>query len=261
MLAHYFVPCFCRQRSKKQDEQNVSVTDGLDNLSSGRSRSRKRKATTGRNAAVQKTMMVPITVGNEAVPIETGGAVSVHSEVGTNRTMDPVSAGEEGVVKKRTRRSKPADRNAAAQKRIRRGSIPVGNEVAPTELRSPVSANEFGTNRIVGPVSDGEEGVVKKRKRHLKPAGSDGAARKRRCSVSVDNDAGTDVMRDSVAGEEVVAKKRARRSKPVGNEGVAGKRKRGSVPVGDEGVVKKRADSVATENHGGVTKRKGAPPR
>ncbi|KAF8732313.1 hypothetical protein HU200_016297 [Digitaria exilis] len=249
------------QRSKKQDEQNVSVTDGLDNLSSGRSRSRKRKATTGRNAAVQKTMMVPITVGNEAVPIETGGAVSVHSEVGTNRTMDPVSAGEEGVVKKRTRRSKPADRNAAAQKRIRRGSIPVGNEVAPTELRSPVSANEFGTNRIVGPVSDGEEGVVKKRKRHLKPAGSDGAARKRRCSVSVDNDAGTDVMRDSVAGEEVVAKKRARRSKPVGNEGVAGKRKRGSVPVGDEGVVKKRADSVATENHGGVTKRKGAPPR
>ncbi|KAF8714051.1 hypothetical protein HU200_028046 [Digitaria exilis] len=200
------------QRSKKQNEQNVAVTDGLDNLSSGRSRSRKRKATTGRNAAVQKAMMVPITVG-------------VHSEVGTNRIMDPVSAGEEGVVKKRTRRSK--------------------------QLISPVSANEFGTNRIIGPVSDGEEGVVKKRKRHLKPAGSDGA----------DNDAGTDVMRDSVAGEEVVAKKRARRSKPVGNEGVAGKRKRGSVPVGDEGVVKKRADSVATENHGGVTKRKRAPPR
>jgi len=68
------------------------------------------------------------------------------------------------------------------------------------------------------------------------------------------------MTKDPVSGEEGVVKKRTKRSKPVGNEGAARKKMRASVPVGDEGAVKKTG-SVATENHGGVTKRKRAPSR
>ncbi|PUZ68375.1 hypothetical protein GQ55_2G022200 [Panicum hallii var. hallii] len=249
------------QKSKKQTEENVAVPDGLNGLSSGCSRSRKRKSTTGSNAAVQKRMRGSISVDNEAVPIELRGTDSANNAVGTNRIMDPVSVGEEGVVQKRTSPSKPARGNSAEQK-IMTGSIPVGIEAVPIELRGTVSTNnEVGTNTMMDPVSVGDEGVVKKRTTRSKPAGSEGATRKRRCSISADNEAGTNMMRDPVSGEEGVVKKRMRRSKPVGNDGAARKTMRASVPVGDEGVVKKRTGSVTTENHGGVTKRKRAPSR
>jgi len=248
------------QKSKKQTEENVAVPDGLNDLSSGCSRSRKRKSTTASNAALQKRMRGSISLDNEAVPIELRGTDSANIEVGTNRIMDPVSVGEEGVVKKRTRRSKPARGNAAEQN-IMAGSIPVGNEAIPVELRGTVSTNNVvGTNTMMDPVSVGDEGVVKKRARRSKPAGSEGATRKRRCSISADNEVGTNMTKDPVSGEEGVVKKRTKRSKPVGNEGAARKKMRASVPVGDEGAVKKTG-SVATENHGGVTKRKRAPSR
>jgi len=201
-----------------------------------------------------------ISLDNEAVPIELRGTDSANIEVGTNRIMDPVSVGEEGVVKKRTRCSKPARGNAAEQN-IMAGSIPVGNEAVPVELRGTVSTNNVvGTNTMMDPVSVGDEGVVKKRTRRSKPAGSEGATRKRRCSISADNEVGTNMTKDPVSGEEGVVKKRTKRSKPVGNEEAARKKMRASVPVGDEGAVKKTG-SVATENHGGVTKRKRAPSR
>jgi myb proto-oncogene protein len=202
-----------------------------------------------------------ISLDNEAVPIELRGTDSANNAVGTNRIMDPVSVGEEGVVQKRTSPSKPARGNSAEQK-IMTGSIPVGIEAVPIELRGTVSTNnEVGTNTMMDPVSIGDGGVVKKRTTRSKPAGSEGATRKRRCSISADNEAGTNMMRDPVSGEEGVVKKRMRRSKPVGNYGAARKTMRASVPVGDEGVVKKRTGSVTTENHGGVTKRKRAPSR
>ena len=149
------------------------MPDGVNDLSSSCSRSRKRKSTTGSNATVQKRMRGSISVDNEAVPIELRGTDSANIEVGTNRIMDPVSVGEEGVVKKRTRRSKPARGNAAEQN-IMAGSIPVGNEAVPVELRGTVSTNNVvGTNTMMDPVSVGDEGVVKKRARRSKPAGSE----------------------------------------------------------------------------------------
>ncbi|CAL5078244.1 unnamed protein product [Urochloa decumbens] len=275
------------RRSKKQTEENIAVSDGLNDLSSSRSRSRKRKSTTASNAAVQKRMRGSIPVGNEAVPIELRGPdsadnvdnetvpielrgpVSADNEAGTNRIMDPVSVGEEGVVKKRTRGSKPAGGNAAAQKRTR-GSIPVGNEAIPIELRGTASANnEVGMNEMMDPVSVGKEGVAKKRTRRSKPAGSEGASRKRRRSISADNEAGTNMMGDPGSGEEGVAKKRTRRSKPVGNEGSA--RKRGCSisadneagtnmmrdPVsGEEGMVKNRTRRAKPVGNDGAAKRR-----
>jgi len=142
-----------------------------------------------------------------------------------------------------------------------RGSISVDNEAVPIELRGTDSANnEVGTNTIMDPVSVGAEGVVKKRTRRSKPAGSEGATRKRTCSSSTDNEVGTNMMKDPVSGEVGVVKKITSRSKPVANEGAARKKMRASVPVGDEGAIKKTG-SDATENHGGVTKRKRAPSR
>jgi myb proto-oncogene protein len=248
--------CFCR-RSKKQNEDNVAVPDGLNNLSSSCNRSRKRKSTTGSNAAVQKRTRGSVPVGNEAVPIESRATVSADNEVETNIIMDPLSVCEEGVVKKRTRGSKPAGNNAASHKRIR-GSIPEGNKVVPIED----SANdEVGTNGMMDdPASVSEEGVVKKRTRRSKLAGGEGAARKRKCTISADNEAGMNT-RDPVSGEEEVVKKRKRCSKPVSNEGAARKKLRAPVSVGDEGVVEKRTGSVATENYGNATKRKRAPSR
>ncbi|CAN6209283.1 unnamed protein product [Urochloa humidicola] len=273
------------RRSKKQTEENVAVPDGLNDLSSSHSRSRKRKSTTGSNAAVQKRMRGSIPVDNEAVPIELRGPVSADNvdnetvptelrgpvstdnEAGTNRIMDPVTVSEEGVVKKRTRGSKPAGCNAAAQKRMRR-SIPVGNEAIPIELGGTVSANnEVGTNGMMDPVSVGKDGVVKKRTRRSKPAGSEGASRKRRCSISADNEAGTNLMRDPGSGEEGEVKKRTRRSKPVGNKGAARKR-RCSIsadneagtdmmrhPVsGEEGVVKNRTRRSKPAGNEGASK-------
>lgn len=145
----------------------------------------------GNNAASQKRMRGSIPVGNEAVPIE----VSANDEVGTNRMMDPASVGEEGVVKKRTRRSKPAGSEGAARKR--RCTISADNE-AGTNTRDPVS---------------GEEEVVKKRKRRSKPVGNEGAARKRmRGSVSVGDEGVVEKRTGSVATEnhgDVTKRKRA----------------------------------------------------
>ncbi|CAO1948809.1 unnamed protein product [Urochloa humidicola] len=301
------------RRSKKQTQENIAVPDGLNDLPSSGSRSRKRKPTTGSNAAVQKRMRgsIPVgsesvptelrgpvstdNVGNETVPIELRGPVSADDEAGTNKIMDPVTVGE-GVVKKRTRGSKPAGGNAAARKRMRR-SIPVGNEAVPIELGGTVSANnEVGPNGMMDPVSVDKDGVVKKRMRHSKPAGSEGASKKRRCSISADNEAGTNPLGDPGSGEEGVVKKRTRCTKPVGNKGAARKRNcsisadneagtnmmrdtvsgeegvvknrtRHSKPVGNKGAAKKRTKGsvsvgdVATENHGDVTKRKRAPSR
>ncbi|CAL5076929.1 unnamed protein product [Urochloa decumbens] len=295
------------RRSKKQTEENVAAPDGLNDLSSSRSRSRKRKSTTGSNTAVQKRMRGSIPVGNEAVPIELRGAVSADNvgnetvpielrgpvsadnDAGTNRTMDPVTVGEEGVVKKRTRGSKPSGGNAAAQKRMR--GIPVGNEAIPVELRGTVRAtNEVGTDGMIDPVSVGKDGVVKKRTRRSKPAGSEGASRKRRCSISADNEAGTNLMRDPGSGEEGVVTKRTRCSKPVGNkgaarkrscsitadneagtnmmrdpgsgqEGVVKKRTRRAKPVGNEGAAKRRTRGSVSVGDEGIVKKKRAPSR
>ncbi|CAN6170858.1 unnamed protein product [Urochloa humidicola] len=274
------------RRSKKQTQENIAVPDGLNDLPSSGSRSRKRKPTTGSNAAVQKRMRgsIPVgsesvptelrgpvstdNVGNETVPIELRGPVSADDEAGTNKIMDPVTVGEV-VVKKRTRGSKPAGGNAAARKRMRR-SIPVGNEAVPIELGGTVSANnEVGPNGMMDPVSVDKDGVVKKRMRHSKPAGSEGASKKRRCSISADNEAGTNPLGYPGSGEEGVVKKRTRRTKPVGNKGAARKRNcsisadneagtnmmRDTVS-GEEGVVKNRTrHSKPVGNKGAAKKR------
>ncbi|XP_062189465.1 uncharacterized protein LOC133892604 isoform X2 [Phragmites australis] len=231
-----------RGRSKNQTEESLAVSDGLNNSSSVRSRSRKRKSTTDDSVAVQNRMRGSIPVDNEAVPKELRGTISADNEVGTNRTRDPVSVGEEGVVKKRTRGSKSVGNEGVLRKRMR-GSVSTDNEA--------------GTNRMRDPVSVGEEAVVKKRTRGLKSVGNKGVVRKRmRGSIGTDNEAGTNRMRDPVSVGGVV-KKRTRCSNSVGNEGVARKRMQGCISVGDEGIVQKRMmGSVSIENNGGVTKRK-----
>jgi len=135
-----------RQKSKKQTEENVAVPDGLNDLSSCCSRSRKRKSTTASNAALQKRMRGSISLDNEAVPIELRGTDSSNIEVGTNRIMDPVSVGEEGVVKKRTKRSKPVGNEGAARKKMR-ASVPVGDEGAIKKTCSDATENHGGVTK------------------------------------------------------------------------------------------------------------------
>ena len=190
------------------------MPDDLNASSSAPSCFRKRKSTTGNNVAAKKRLRVSI-------------SVSADNEVETNRITDSVAVGEEGVVKKRRRRSKP-----------------VCNEGAD---------NEVGANKITDSVAAGEEGAVKKRTRRSKPVGNEGAVRKRRGSVNRDDEAGTIIMMDPAIGEEGVVKKRTRRSKPIGTEGPAS--------IGGDGVVKKRTGSVSTENHCAVTKRNSASSR
>ena len=122
------------------------MPDGLNDLSSGCSRSRKRKSTTASNAALQKRMRGSISLDNEAVPIELRGTDSANIEVGTNRIMDPVSVGEEGVVKKRTKRSKPVGNEGAARKKMR-ASVPVGDEGAVKKTGSVATENHGGVTK------------------------------------------------------------------------------------------------------------------
>lgn len=153
-------------RSKKQTEDNVSVPDDLNDSSTSSKRSRKRKSTTGNHVAGRKRMR---------------GSITVHAdnEVGENRTMDSLSAGEKVVVKKRTRCPKTAGNEGAA--RNRRGSVSADNEAGTNILRDPVSG-----------------GVVKKRTRRSKPVGTEEAAsigdegiiKERMCSVSTENHEG-----------------------------------------------------------------------
>uniref|UniRef100_K3ZQN9 Uncharacterized protein n=1 Tax=Setaria italica TaxID=4555 RepID=K3ZQN9_SETIT len=111
------------------------------------------------------------------------------------QTKENLVASNIGVVKKRTRRSKPAGSEGAARKR--RCTISADNE-AGTNTRDPVS---------------GEEEVVKKRKRRSKPVGNEGAARKRmRGSVSVGDEGVVEKRTGSVATEnhgDVTKRKRA----------------------------------------------------
>ncbi|XP_066398546.1 uncharacterized protein [Miscanthus floridulus] len=245
-------------RSKKHTEGNsIAVPDDLNASSSAPSCFRKRKSTTGNNVAAKKRLRVSI-------------SVSADNEVETNRITDSVAVGEEGAVKKRTRRSKLVGHEGAVRKR--RGSdnevgtdritesVTVGEEGVVKKRRrrsKPVcnegADNEVGANKITDSVAAGEEGAVKKRTRRSKPVGNEGAVRKGRGSVNRDDEAGTNIMMDPTMGEDGVVKKRTRRSKPVGTEGPAS--------IGGDGVVRKRTGSVSTENHGAVTKRNSASSR
>jgi len=141
------------------------VPDDLNASSSAPSCSRKRKSITGNNVAAKKRLRVAI-------------SVSADNEVETNRITDSVAVGEEGVVKKRTRRSKP-----------------VGNEGAVRKRRGSVNRDDEAGTIIMMDPAIGEEGVVKKRTRRSKPIGTegpasiggDGVVKKRTGSVSTEN--------------------------------------------------------------------------
>jgi transcription factor MYB, plant len=255
-------------------KEALAVSDGLNNSSKGRIRSRKKKSTPDNNVAVQKITVGSILVDNEAATTELRGIVSTDTGAGENGIGESVSLGEEVVVKKRKRASKSVGNEGAVRKRIR-GSIPVDNEAVPTELRGIISTDiEAGTNRMMDLVPVVEEGVVKKRTRRTNSVGNEGAVRrsntvgnkgvvrkKMRGSISVDNeavsmelrgvistdiDAETDGMMDPVSvGEAGVAKKRGRRANSVGEEGTVKRKRRGSLSVESNGAVtrRKRASS------------------
>ncbi|KAK3124416.1 hypothetical protein QOZ80_7BG0586270 [Eleusine coracana subsp. coracana] len=281
-----------RGESEKQMEDAVAVSDGLNNSSKGRKRSRKKKSTPDNNVTVQNITMGSIPVDNEAVPTELREIISTDIGAEENRTREAVSPGEERVVKKRKRASKSVANDGAVRKRMR-GSIPVGNDTVPAELMGTISTSvEAGTSRMMDPVSIGEEGVVKKRTRRTNSVGNEGAVRTRRSntagsegvatkrmrgSISVDNeaipvelrgiistdiDAGTDSMMDPVSvGEEGVAKKRRRRTNSNSNEGFVRKR-RGSTTSGEENTERMKVrGSVSVESNGAVKRRKRASAR
>ncbi|TVU41062.1 hypothetical protein EJB05_14553, partial [Eragrostis curvula] len=352
-----------RGGSKNQTEEIVTVSDGLENSSRGRIRSRKKKSTPENTVGVQEIMRGCVSVDTEAVSTELKGIIGTDIQAGENGMREPVSGGEERVVKKRRRNNSVGNERAVRKRRgldsvsnegvVRermRGSIPMDNEAVPMELRGSISTDiAAGENGTKEPVSVGEEGVVKKRARRTNSVGNEGAVRKRRGSKSVGKEqvvrnrmrgsipmnnevvptetrgiieAGENGMTDPVSvGEEGVVKKRTRRTNSVGkgvftkmsgpnsvgNEGGARKRMRGSIPmdneavptelrgiistdieagengmrepvsVGEEGVVKKRTrrtksvanegavrktrDSVSIENNGAVTRKKRASSR
>jgi len=108
------------------------VPDDLNASSSAPSCFRKRKSTTGNNVAAKKRLRVSI-------------SVSADNEVETNRITDSVAVGEEGVVKKRTRRSKPVGTEGPASiggdgvVKKRTGSVSTGNHCAVTKRNSASS--------------------------------------------------------------------------------------------------------------------------
>ncbi|WVZ61838.1 hypothetical protein U9M48_011650 [Paspalum notatum var. saurae] len=204
------------RRSKKQTEENTSVPDDLNDSSSGPSRSRKRKTPTGNNVARRKRMRGSISVNDD-------------NEVGTNSMMDSVAAGEEVVVKKRTRCLKPVGNDGAARKR--RGSISTDNEAGTNIVSGEGGAVKKRTRHSKPVPVSGEEGVVTKRTRRSKPVGTEDAAsigdegivKKMTCSVSTKNHGG------------VAKKKRASRRKSAGvnlsTEGVVNAAPELDVPI------------------------------
>ncbi|GJN10312.1 hypothetical protein PR202_ga28396 [Eleusine coracana subsp. coracana] len=180
-----------RGGSKKQMEDAVAVSDGLNNSSKGHKRSRKKKSTPDNNVTVQNITMGSIPVDNEAVPTELRGIISTDIGTEENRTREAVSPGEERVVKKRKRASKSVANDGAVRKRMR-GSITVDS--------------------MMDPVSVGEAGVAKKRRRRTNSSSNEVFVRKRRGSTT--------------SGEENTERTKMRCSVSVESNGAVTRRKR-----------------------------------
>jgi transcription factor MYB, plant len=114
--------------------------------------------------------------------------------------MDLVPVVEEGVVKKRTRRTNSVGNEGAVRRsntvgnkgvvrKKMRGSISVDNEAVSMELRGVISTDiDAETDGMMDPVSVGEAGVAKKRGRRANSVGEEGTVkRKRRGSLSVES--------------------------------------------------------------------------
>jgi transcription factor MYB, plant len=161
---------------------------------------RRASKSVGNVGAVRKRMRGSIPVDNEAVPTELRGIISTDIEAGTNRMMDLVPVVEEGVVKKRTRRTNSVGNEGAVRRsntvgnkgvvrKKMRGSISVDNEAVSMELRGVISTDiDAETDGMMDPVSVGEAGVAKKRGRRANSVGEEGTVkRKRRGSLSVES--------------------------------------------------------------------------
>ncbi|GJN24476.1 hypothetical protein PR202_gb12218 [Eleusine coracana subsp. coracana] len=209
----------------EENRTREAVSPGEERVVKKRKRASKSVANDG---AVRKRMRGSIPVGNDTVPAELMGTISTSVEAGTSRMMDPVSIGEEGVVKKRTRRtnsvgnegavrtrrSNTAGSEGVATKRMR-GSISVDNEAIPVELRGIISTDiDAGTDSMMDPVSVGEEGVAKKRRRRTNSNSNEGFVRKRRGSTT--------------SGEENTERMKVRGSVSVESNGAVKRRKRAS---------------------------------
>ncbi|KAK3126344.1 hypothetical protein QOZ80_7AG0555170 [Eleusine coracana subsp. coracana] len=192
----------------EENRTREAVSPGEERVVKKRKRASKSVANDG---AVRKRMRGSITVGNDTVPAEPMGTISTSIEAGTSRMMDPVSIGEEGVVKKRTRRTNSVDNEGAVRTRI---SNTAGSEgVARKRMRGSISVDiDAGTDSMMDPVSVGEAGVAKKRRRRTNSSSNEVFVRKRRGSTT--------------SGEENTERTKMRCSVSVESNGAVTRRKR-----------------------------------
>ncbi|KAF0905587.1 hypothetical protein E2562_007380 [Oryza meyeriana var. granulata] len=140
-----------RSRLKKQTDENLAVSDDVNNCSNCTSGARKRKRSiTDNNQVVQKKMRGSISGDNKATIETMGCSISVDNEVAVKQKTGTTSVGEGGTMKKRTRGT-PSGKEGEVNKRMR-GSVSGVHEGATKQ-------------RIRGSVSTDNHGVVVKRKR------------------------------------------------------------------------------------------------
>uniref|UniRef100_A0ACD5UMZ4 Uncharacterized protein n=1 Tax=Avena sativa TaxID=4498 RepID=A0ACD5UMZ4_AVESA len=196
--------------SKKQTEEDIIVSDGVNNSSIGGSKARKRKGTTVNTGVVQKRMRGSISVDNESTLDILESPIGADNEAPTKRMRGNSSS--IGYSKARKRKS-TADNNVVVQTRMR-GSISIDNEATLDILESPIGVDdEAPMKHMRGTRSVGKEVAAKRRTVASVSVGNEGAVKKKmRASISVDDNG--------------AVKNRMRGSISIDNQGSTAKRKR-----------------------------------